>query len=111
MTAEIIARPDPVCRLVDWKPYGKGALLGKATIAFASGVIICGIPVFRTNTGGLSAAGPDAPLVDSEGIQLRDADGKRQYGKVIKFQTPAARDRWSRMVLAALADAGIGGSP
>jgi hypothetical protein len=99
------------CRLVEWKPFDTGSLIGKATIAFAGGWVVSNVPVFQRTDGTLSAGTPDAPLVDQNGNQIRDADGKRRYSKIISFENTTARDRWNRTVLAALADAGIGGAP
>jgi hypothetical protein len=44
-------------------------------------------------------------------VQLRDAEGKRRYGKVVSLATPEARERWNATILTALADAGIGRTP
>jgi hypothetical protein len=105
-----VARSERGCRVIDWKPFDTGGLIGKATITFAGGWTVAGIPIFRRADGSLSAGTPDAPLVDASGNQLRDAEGKRRYSKIISFENAAARDRWNRAVLAALADAGIGGA-
>jgi hypothetical protein len=53
---------------------------------------------------------PNAPEADAEGrIKLRD--GKKQYWPVLTFETPEARERWQRLVLGALAAAGITAVP
>jgi len=107
----ITPRSSDPCRLVEWKPLASGALLGKATIAFTGGWIVAGIPIFRRADGSLSAGGPDTPVVGSDGVQLRDGEGRRRYAKVISFETSEARERWNRAVLDALRVAGIGGAP
>jgi hypothetical protein len=101
-----------IARLVEWKPSAgqSSALIGKATICFAGGWTISGIPVFQSADGSLSVGTPDAPLVDRDGVQLRDENGKRRYGKIISFATPDARKRWQRLALGALAAAGITGA-
>jgi len=109
--SDVAPRSERQCKLIEWKPFDSGALIGKATIAFQGGWIVSNVPIFRGRDGTLTAAGPDAPLVDSTGAQLRDADGKRRYTKIITFADRDARERWNRTVLAALADAGIGGVP
>jgi hypothetical protein len=95
-------------RLVEWKPTTgqSGALIGKATICFAGGWTISSIPVFQ-GPGGLSVGTPDAPLVDRDGVQLRDENNKRRHGKVVSFATPEARKRWQILVLGALAAGGV----
>ena len=95
------------CKLVDWKSFEGSPLIGKAAVAFPSGLVIANIPVFRRHDGGLSAGTPDMPIVDAQGQQLRDRDGKRRYAKIITFETDAARQRWVRDVLSVLAAAGI----
>jgi hypothetical protein len=99
------------CRLIEWKPWllGNSSLLGHATVSF-SGWIVHRVPVFRRADGTLSVGTPNAPEVDAEGrIKLRD--GKKQYLPVLSFETSEARERWQRMVLGALAAAGITGAP
>jgi hypothetical protein len=101
-------RPPSAARLVKWLPYPtSGSLIGKASIVFPGGWRVNAIPIFRRGDGSLSASGPDAPRVDASGTQLRDADGKRIYDKVITFETNAARTRWNDAVLGALRDARI----
>jgi hypothetical protein len=80
-----------IARLVAWKPTTSqsGGLIGKATICFAGGWTIAAIPVFQ-GAGGLSVGTPDAPLVDRDGVQLRDENNKRRYGKIVLFATPEA---------------------
>jgi hypothetical protein len=114
--SHIAPPPVPVserpCRISEWRPFdGGGSLIGKATVQFRNGLVVAGVPVFRRGDGSLSVGTPDAPLVDADGQQLRDADGKRRYAKVISFATQDGRERWNRTILGALADAGIGVVP
>lgn len=71
-----------------------------------SGWVVARIPIFRRADCSLSVGVPSAPEVDRDGVQQRDAAGKRKFWSMISF-TGNSRDRWNRMVLAALADAGI----
>jgi hypothetical protein len=104
------ARTEPVCRVQEWKPAtGSGPLLGNVTVAFRNGMVIHNVPVFRAENGGISVGTPTAPLVDREGQQLRDENGKRKYGRVVSLATPEARARWQEAITAALFVAGIGG--
>jgi hypothetical protein len=104
-------RTERTCRVTQWTPFeGSGALLGKCTVAFRNGLVISGVPVFRKGDG-LSVGTPDCPLVDSQGMQLRDPDtGKRRYAKVVTLATPEARERWSAAITSALEAAGIAGA-
>jgi hypothetical protein len=107
-----LPRGERLCRITNWVPFdGSGALLGKATVQFRNGLVIAGVPVFRKRDGTLSIGTPDCPLVDSHGMQLRDPDGKRRYGKVVSLATQEARERWNATIIGALGDAGIGAAP
>ena len=98
-----------LCRLIAWSPwpYPDSPLAGHAAVAFAGGINIVGVPIFRSSDG-LSVGVPTAARLDSEG-RVRMRDGKRVYDDTITFATGAARERWQRMVLGALAYGGITG--
>jgi hypothetical protein len=99
-------------RLVKWEPLASRSLFGRCTVSFG-GLIVHDIPVFRDpNTDALSVGTPSTPQLDATG-HVRVREGKRQYTPILSFETKEARERWSRIVLAALADAGIdiGGAP
>jgi hypothetical protein len=100
-------RAERTCRLVQWIPwpFPNPSLLGHCAIAFAGGWVVHQIPVFRSKDG-LSVGVPNAAQIDSDGrIKLRD--GKKQYTSVLTFETAEAKARWGRMVLGALAEAGV----
>lgn len=101
-------RPPP-CRVANWTPWAmpNPSLVGHADITFPGGWKICGVPIFRTKTGGFSAGVPNAPDLDRDGRIKTSADGKRVYRPLLQFETAAARERWNAAVLGALADAGI----
>jgi hypothetical protein len=67
-------------------------------------------PVFRGADGSLSVGVPNAAQLDGEGRVKLKPDGKRDYKSIISFETTEGRERFQRLVLAALADAGIGGA-
>ena len=102
-------RTESSCRLVEWKPwpFENPSLIGHCSIAFAGGWCVHRIPVFRKADGSLSIGTPDAADVDRDGRIKLKPDGKKSYWKVISFETTEARERWQRMILAALADAGV----
>lgn len=106
-----LLRGDRIARLTDWKPVADNpALIGRATIVFAGGWGVPSIPVFRRAGGSLSVGPPSYLVVDQNGAQLVDNAGKRQYTAAIFFTDSQGRRRWNDLVLAALADAGIGGA-
>jgi hypothetical protein len=102
-TPALSRREDLTCRVKEWKPwpYDNPSLVGHCTVAFSE------IPVFRGKDGALSVGVANAASIDGEG-RVRVRDGKRQYVSIITFETNEARQRWQRMVLGALAAAGVG---
>jgi hypothetical protein len=101
-------RGERSCRLVQWAPVDNNpSLIGRATIAFAGGWVVVGIPIFRRANGSLSVGVPSSAQLDAEG-RIKVRDGKRQYTPILTFESAEAKARWQRMVLGALADAGIG---
>ena len=64
------------------------------------------IPVFRGRDGHLSVGVPSAAHLDADG-RVKMRDGKKQYTAVLGFEHGEGRERWRRIVLGALADAGI----
>jgi hypothetical protein len=105
-------RIESSCRLVQWTPwpFPNPSLIGHCSIAFAGGWQVHRIPVFRKADGSLSVGTPDAAGVDRDGRIKLKPDGKKSYGKVT-FETTEARERWQRMIQAALAEAGVAAQP
>jgi hypothetical protein len=103
---------DRACRLIEWKPwpFDNPSLIGHCAIAFSGGWVVHAIPAFRRADGSLSVGVPNAAQLDGDG-RIKQRDGKRDYKSILTFETTDARERWQRMVLAALADGGITGAP
>lgn len=97
----------PLCRLLRYEPwpYPNDHLLGHADVDF-DGWEIHRIPIFRRRDGMLSPGVPSAALLDRDGVQLRDDNGKRRYTLMMGFSAEG-KSRWERTILAALSDAGI----
>lgn len=105
--ASSVRRPTP-CRLLEWKPVNDNvSLVGRCTVCFSGGWIVSGVPIFRRADGSLSPGTPSVPLLDANGLQLRDEHGKRAYAAIIKFESREARDRWDDAILTALRDGGV----
>jgi hypothetical protein len=98
-------------RVVTWKPwlYENSSLIGHASISF-NGWVVNEIPVFR-KAGSLSVGTPSIPKLGPDGRVLLKSDGKKFYDKLIQFEPGDAHERWQRLCLGALADAGVGGVP
>jgi hypothetical protein len=87
-------------------PFPNPSLAGHATVDF-NGWIVPKIPIFRRRDDGLSAGSPSCPLLDGEGRQRVGEDGKPQYRPVITFGSREDKARYEKLVLTALADAGV----
>jgi len=98
------------CRLVQWTPwpFPNPSLLGHCAVTFAGGWCVHQIPVFRRADGSLSVGVPNTAQLDADG-RVKQRDGKRQYTAVLSFESAEGRERWQRMILVALTEAGIGG--
>ena len=94
-------------RLVEYRPWHEpnDYLIGHCTVAFASGIVIPNIPVFRKKDGAISCGEPNAPQITRDGT-VRTIDGKRQYAPCIQFVDNHAKDRWRNAVLQALKEGG-----
>jgi hypothetical protein len=95
------AAPLPVT-LESWKPIGKGALIGLATVIVGHTLRIVDAPVMAGKDGGVWAGMPRRQRVTAAGVAMRDASGKAQYESVIEWTSPAARARWSTAVTSAV---------
>jgi hypothetical protein len=106
-----LPRTDRACRLIECKPwpFDNPSLIGHCTVAFSGGWVVHAIPVFRRADGSLSVGVPNAAQLDAEG-RIKQRDGKRDYKSILTFETTEARERWQRLVLGALAAAGITGA-
>jgi hypothetical protein len=118
MSAITVIAPRPVdhhktsvARLVEWRPVDANpSLVGRCTITFPGGWTVNSIPIFRRKDGTLSVGAPSTPVLASDGTHARDENGKKRYLPIITFENKEARQRWEAIVLAVLADAGIGAS-
>jgi hypothetical protein len=45
---------------------------------------------------------PGRPMLDRDGVALRDEDGKPKYARILEFDTREAGDEFSRAVIAAV---------
>jgi hypothetical protein len=108
----VVRSSDTRAKLVNWRPWqgDNSSLVGKADISFNDWVII-DIPIFLTRDGTWSVGPPSAPQVDAEGHQKLRPDGRRAWKAMMEFLSVDARERFQRLVLTALYNAGIGTGP
>ena len=88
-------------RILDWRPLRRNSLLGFAKVELPSGMVIADVTVLNGERGPW-ASPPSKPMLDRDGIVLRDEKGKIRYQPIIEFTSKAIRDRFSDQVTAAL---------
>jgi hypothetical protein len=96
------AAPPPRC--TKFVPLQKASLLGFATIEFASGVVMSDISIHQ-NGSRCWASPPAKPMLDKDGVAVRESNGKVKYNAVVRFSDPSIQRKWSEQVLFAVRDA------
>jgi len=87
--------------LIAWRPIGKGALVGFASVQLGKSLRILDCPVLMAG-GRRWATLPSKPMVDRSGTALRDEHQKIRYAPVLEWADRPARDRFSDAVCAAV---------
>jgi hypothetical protein len=82
-------------------PVRRNSLRGFAEVQLPSGMIVADVAVHITE-GRPWAAPPSKPMLDRNGIVMRDDKGKIKYAPIISFATKDLRDRFSREVINAM---------
>ncbi len=90
-----------VVQIRDWRPMRKGSLLGFAKIEMPSGLILVDVTILSGERGAW-ASPPSKPMIDRDGIALKDANGKIRYSPVVEFASKQVRERFSAAVVDAL---------
>ena len=85
----------------DWRPMRKGSLLGFAKVELPSGMILNDVTVLYGDRGAW-ASPPSKPMIDRDGIAMKDANGKLKYTPIIEFASKEIRERFSNAVVEAL---------
>ena len=85
----------------NWRPMRKGSLLGFARVELPSGMILHDVTVL-TGERGPWASPPSKPMIDRDGVAMKDVNGKARYTPLIEFTSKGIRERFSDAVIAAL---------
>lgn len=91
-------------RLVSWKPLAKNSLRGFATVELPIGLQIADIPVLVGKNGPWASL-PSKPVLDHDGTQKRDANGKAAYVPILSWHTRDLSNRFSDSVVALVREA------
>jgi hypothetical protein len=87
----------PRMRLVGFRRFPKGALVGFAHLRLPSGLELIDCPVFASG-GKRWASLPSKPVLTREG-QALVVDGVKQYQPMASWPDRATADRWSAIVI------------
>lgn len=87
----------------DFKRVTKNTLRGFVRAQFPSGVIMAEISVGIDADGKGWASPPSRPMLDRDGIAMRDpATGKIRWQPLVVFASARIRHEWSRQIIQAL---------
>ncbi len=98
------------CKIRDWRPLAKGALIGFAKVELPSGLILIDVSILA-GPNGPWASPPSKPMIGRDGVAMRDDAGKARYAPVVEFAGKDVRDRFSAGVITALRAAHPGSVP
>jgi hypothetical protein len=87
-------------RVQEFRLLRRNSLRRFATVQFHSGLIVAENAIHVLGSR-VWAAPPSRPMIDRDGAELRDEEGKIRYVPVISFQTHGVRSSWSRQIIAA----------
>lgn len=90
------SKPQPKrLRLISWKAVAKDSLRGFATVELPNGLVLNDLPVLIGSNGRAWATLPSRPVLDREGQQKLDINGKRQYAPIAEWKNRDMADRFS----------------
>ena len=85
-----------------YRPIDKGMVQGAADLFVpALGATLVDCLVFKGQNGRWVNP-PNRPMIDRDGKQIRNGDGKPGYKDILKFAGRADKDAWSHAALAAI---------
>jgi DNA-binding cell septation regulator SpoVG len=88
-------------QILDWRELRRNTLLGFAKVELPSGMVINDVTVLMGKEGPW-ASPPSKPMIDRDGVAMKDQNGKLKYVPIIEFTSKQVRDRFSHAVVDAL---------
>jgi hypothetical protein len=96
------ATPSPLpVTLLSWRPMVKNSLLGFACVRLGKSLVIRDVAVMSSH-GKYWASLPSKPMIDRDGVAMRDAAGRQRYSAFLEWTDRDASDRFSAAVIAAV---------
>jgi hypothetical protein len=84
-----------------FSPMPRNTLLGFATVQAPPGIIFHNVAIHR-QVDAWWASPASKPMLDRDGMQLKDANGRARWSPIVSFKDKSTRDRWSNAVILAL---------
>ena len=85
----------------DWRPMRRGNLLGFAKVELPSGMVLVDCTVMQGDRGAWVSP-PSKPMIDRDGVAIKDGSGKVRYTPLVEFTSKEVRERFSNGVIDAL---------
>jgi hypothetical protein len=87
--------------LLEWKPLIRNTLRGFPKVRVGRALVFNDVPV-NISQGRRWASLPSKPLIDREGVALRDLSGKVRYSPIAEWADREMRDAFSEAVCTAV---------
>jgi DNA-binding cell septation regulator SpoVG len=88
-------------RILEWRPLRRNSLLGFAKVELPSGMVVTDVTIL-TGKRGPWASPPSKPMIDRDGVVMKDANGKIRYVPIIDFVSKDVRNKFSAAVIEAM---------
>jgi hypothetical protein len=98
MTGALLDRDRPRVKLVEWRAFRKNTLHGFAAIELPSGLIIRDVSIHE-KAGKWWASLPARPVLDSDGRQVTNQAGHKQYAPLLGWRDRNLADRFSAAIV------------
>jgi hypothetical protein len=85
-----------------WTPRRSNTLFGFADVLLTETHLRIHDCAIHEKNGKRWAQLPGRPMIDRDGVALRDEQGKTKYARILEFDSREASDEFSRAVIAAV---------
>jgi hypothetical protein len=94
----------PQIKITEFTAVHRNSLRGFCTVVQPSGMILHDVAIHHRN-GAAWASPASKPMLDRNGQQMTDGDGKPLWVPIISFSSKAVRDKWSGAIIEAVREA------
>ncbi len=94
----------PPVKITEFTAVHRNSLRGFATVVQPSGMILHDVAIHQRD-GSAWASPASKPMLDRNGQQMKNEDGKPLWVPIISFSSKAVRDKWSGAIIEAVRQA------